>query len=267
MATRTLNATSVDPEEVAYFERLAHRWWDSEGPFWPLHRLNGFRVGYIRDRVTQTLGLDPQAERPLAGLRVLDIGCGGGILSESVARLGGRVLGVDVTEKNLRVARMHAQVSGLEIDYRLASAADLAAAGESFDLVLNMEVVEHVEGLPDFLADCGRLVRPGGLMLVATINRTLAAAVIAIFGAEVVLHWLPRGTHHYRKLVRPAEVLGALGDPFRLLDQTGVRVNPFNRVFSYTRWLGVNYMLLLQRYLGRGATADDGPRGGADPSA
>ena len=121
------------------------------------------------------------------------------------------MLGVDVTEKNLRVARMHAQVSGLEIDYRLASAADLAAAGESFDLVLNMEVVEHVEGLPDFLADCGRSGALEASTLVATINRTLAAAVIAIFGAEVVLHWLPRGTHHYRKLVRPAEVLGALG--------------------------------------------------------
>jgi 2-polyprenyl-6-hydroxyphenyl methylase / 3-demethylubiquinone-9 3-methyltransferase len=194
---------SVDPAEVAYFERLAHRWWDTEGPFWPLHRLNAFRVGYIRERIPRALGLDPRAERPLAGLRVLDIGCGGGILSESVALLGAQVLGVDVTEKNLRVARMHAGQSGLPIDYRLLSVADLAESGETFDLVLNMEVVEHVEGLPEFLAACGRLVRPGGVMLVATINRTWAAALIAIFGAEVVLRWLPRGTHHYRKLVRP----------------------------------------------------------------
>jgi 2-polyprenyl-6-hydroxyphenyl methylase / 3-demethylubiquinone-9 3-methyltransferase len=247
MSTPVVNAPSVDPDEVAYFERLAHRWWDEEGPFWPLHRLNAFRVGYIRDRVAGALGLDPRAERPLAGLRVLDLGCGGGILSESMTRLGARVLGVDVTEKNIRVARMHAQQSGLPIEYRLASAAELAGAGERFDLVLNMEVVEHVEGLPQFLADCGRLVRPGGLMAVATINRTVAAAVIAIFGAEVVLRWLPRGTHHYRKLVRPGEVIAGLGEGFRLLHQTGVRINPFRCNFSYTSWMGVNYMLLLQR--------------------
>jgi 2-polyprenyl-6-hydroxyphenyl methylase/3-demethylubiquinone-9 3-methyltransferase len=247
MTTQPLSSASVDPDEVAYFERLAHRWWDTEGPFWPLHRLNAFRVGYIRDRVARALGLEPRAERPLNGLRVLDIGCGGGILSESVARLGAQVLGVDVTEKNLRVARMHAEQSGLPIEYRLASAADLAEAGETFDLVLNMEVVEHVEGLPGFLGDCGRLVRPGGVMLVATINRTWAAALVAIFGAEVVLRWLPRGTHHYRKLVRPGEVMAGLGDRFQLIDQTGVRVNPLTRAFSYTRWMGVNYMLLLRR--------------------
>ena len=247
MSSQPLNSTSVDPDELAYFERLAHRWWDTEGPFWPLHRLNAFRVAYIRDRVAQALGLDPQSERPLTGLRVLDIGCGGGILSESVAHLGAQVLGMDVTEKNLRVARMHAGQSGLPIEYRLASVADLVEAGETYDLVLNMEVVEHVEGLPGFLADCGRLVRPGGVTLVATINRTWAAALIAIFGAEVVLRWLPRGTHHYRKLVRPGEVMAGLGDRFRLLDQTGVRVNPLTRAFSYTRWMGVNYMLLLRR--------------------
>lgn len=247
MSSQPLTSTSVDPDEVAYFERLAHRWWDTEGPFWPLHRLNAFRVDYLRDRVARALGLDPQAERPLLGLRVLDIGCGGGILSESVARLGAQVLGVDVTEKNLRVARMHAGQSGLPIEYRLASVADLVAAGETYDLVLNMEVAEHVEGLRGFLADCGRLVRPGGVTLVATINRTWAAALIAIFGAEVVLRWLPRGTHHYSKLVRPGEVIAGLGGEFRLLDQTGVRVNPFNLAFSYTGWMGVNYMLLLRR--------------------
>jgi 2-polyprenyl-6-hydroxyphenyl methylase/3-demethylubiquinone-9 3-methyltransferase len=177
----------------------------------------------------------------------LDIGCGGGILSESVARLGAQVTGADVSEKNLRIARLHAQEDGLSIDYRLATAEDLVQSGEVFDLVLNMEVVEHVDGLPRFLSDCGRLVRPGGLMFVSTINRTWAAALIAIFGAEYVLRWLPRGTHHYRKLVRPAEVLSGLGPGFQALDRTGVRVNPITRAFSYTRWMGVNYMLLVQR--------------------
>jgi 2-polyprenyl-6-hydroxyphenyl methylase/3-demethylubiquinone-9 3-methyltransferase len=242
-----LTGTSIDPTEVAYYERLAHRWWDTEGPFWPLHKLNAFRVGYLRDRAGRALGCDPAAERPFAGIRVLDIGCGGGILSESVARLGGTVLGVDVTEKNLAVARLHAQWSGLAIDYRLADVEQLAAAGEVYDLVLNMEVVEHVERRAEFLAHCGRLVRPGGIMVVATINRTPAAALIALFGAEVLLRWLPRGTHHYRKLVRPEEITAELGAGFRCLDRTGVRVNPLNRVFSFTRWLGVNYMLVMQR--------------------
>lgn len=237
----------MDPDEVAYYERLAERWWDAEGPFWPLHGLNGFRVGYIRTRIAEALGRDPDSERPFAGVRVLDVGCGGGILSESIARLGAEVVGIDVTEKNLAVARLHAGRSGLAIDYRLSTAAALADLGETFDLVLNMEVVEHVDGLPEFLANCARLVRPGGLMLVATINRTAAAALIAIFGAEQVLRWLPRGTHHYRKLVRPGEISAGLGDGLELLHQTGVRVNPFNRTFSYTRWMGVNYMMLWRR--------------------
>ncbi len=247
MSTARLTGASIDPEEVAYFERLAHRWWDTAGPFWPLHRLNAFRIEYLRDQVNRALGRDPATDTPFAGLRVLDIGCGGGILSESVARLGGAVVGVDVTEKNLGVARLHAQWSDLAIDYRLIEVEQLAASGETFDLVLNMEVVEHVERLPEFLAQCARLVRPGGVMVVSTINRTPAAALMAIFGAEVVLRWLPRGTHHYRKLVRPDEVINGLGEGFRVLDRTGVRVNPFNRAFSHTRWMGVNYMLVLRR--------------------
>lgn len=246
MSAAHLTATTIDPEEVAYFERLAHRWWDTDGPFWPLHRLNAFRVEYIRRHLAATFDRDPAAERPLEGLQILDIGCGGGILSESMAALGASVTGIEITEKNVRVAQLHAQWSGLSIDYRLMTVEDLAKAGEQFDVVLNMEVVEHVEHLADFLADCGRLVRPGGLMFVASINRTLAAYLIAIIGAERVLRWLPKGTHHYRKLVRPAQVLNGLGDWFTLKDQTGVRVNPFNRVFSYTGWMGVNYMLLMQ---------------------
>lgn len=241
------SAPSVDPDEVAYFERLAHRWWDTQGPFWPLHRLNAFRVEYLRERIARAWGRDPALPQPLSGLRVLDIGCGGGILSESVAALGAQVVGADVTEKNLRVARLHAQAGGLSIDYRLATAEGLAEAGEDFDVVLNMEVVEHVDGLPEFLAACARLVRPGGLMFVSTINRTWAAALIAIFGAEYVLRWLPRGTHRYRKLVRPAELRAGLGPDLRTLHGTGVRVNPFTRTFSYTRWMGVNYMLAMQR--------------------
>lgn len=247
MSAVHLTASSIDPEEVAYFERLAHRWWDTEGPFWPLHKLNAFRVGYIREHLAAVLGRDADADGPFEGVRVLDIGCGGGILSESMACLGAEVTGIEITDKNVKVAQMHAQWSGLEIAYRLASVDQLVGEGATFDVVLNMEVVEHVEHLAGFLADCGRLVRPGGVMFIASINRTLAAWLIAIVGAEYVLRWLPRGTHHYRKLAPPDEVKGLLGDDFRLVHETGVRVNPLNRKFSFTRWQGVNYMLLMQR--------------------
>ncbi len=242
-----LTAPSINPDELAYFERLAHRWWDEEGPFWPLHRLNAFRVDYIRAQLAAVMGCDDSAERPFAGLRVLDIGCGGGILSESMARLGATVTGTEITEKNIRVAQMHAQWSELDIDYRLISVEDLAREQTTFDVVLNMEVIEHVDHLPGFLADCRHLVRPGGVMFVASINQTLAAWLMAIVGGEYILRWLPRGTHHYSKLVSPKTARDLLGEDFRLLDETGVRVSPFTRRFSFTRWQGVNYMLVLQR--------------------
>jgi len=246
-STKPVSAPSIDPEEIAYFENLAHRWWDAEGPFWPLHKLNAFRVGYIREQLSRAFGADSAAEQPLKGLRLLDIGSGGGILSESITRLGARVTGIEVTEKNVKVSALHAEWSALDIDYRLATAEDLAGTGEQFDAVLNMEVVEHVENLSAFLPVCGKLVRPGGLMVVATINRTLAALLIAIFGAEYVLGWMPKGTHHWRKLVKPDEVTGALGDGFRLVDRTGVRINPLDRSFHFSRYMGVNYMLVLKK--------------------
>ena len=247
MSTATSNLSTIDPKEVAYFEGLAHRWWDANGPFWPLHRLNAFRVDYIRDQVSKAFGRSAAGQRPFEGLNVLDIGCGGGILSESVAELGARVTGTDVTDKNVRVASIHAEWTGLDIDYRVATVEDLAGAGATFDLVLNMEVVEHVSNLPGFLETCRALVRPGGVMVVATINRTVAALLIAIFGAEYVLRWMPKGTHHYRKLVKPAEVMAGLGPDFRVLDRTGVRINPLDRSFHYTRYLGVNYMMVLEK--------------------
>lgn len=247
MTSESISSPTVDPEEVAYYERLADRWWDTSGPFWPLHRLNGFRVGYIRERLCAELGRDPDAAQPLRGLRLLDIGCGGGILSESLARLGAEVVGIDVTAKNIRVAELHAKQSGLAIDYRLVGVEELAASGATFDAVLNMEVVEHVENLPQFLADCGRLVRPDGLMVVATINRTPLAYLMAIIGAELILRWLPRGTHQYRKLVKPSEVVAGLGQGHTELHRIGVRVNPFDRSFHYTRLMSVNYMMLFRR--------------------
>ena len=247
MSSENPQALSIDPREVAHFESLAHRWWDEQGPFWPLHRLNGFRADYVRQQACAALGRPAGGEQPFAGLRVLDIGCGGGILSESVARLGARVQGIDIAEKNIHVSRLHAQWSGLDIDYRLTSVEELSVSRAQFDLVLNMEVVEHVEHLPEFLGHCARLVRPGGVMVVATINRTLVAWLTAIIGAEWVLRWLPKGTHQFRKLVKPKEVINGLGPQFRVLDRTGVRANPFNHSFHYTPYMGVNYMMVFER--------------------
>jgi 2-polyprenyl-6-hydroxyphenyl methylase/3-demethylubiquinone-9 3-methyltransferase len=244
---KSLDAPSIDPEEIAYFENLAYRWWDAEGPFWPLHRLNVFRVGYVREHLSGAFGSDPAAEDPLEGLHLLDIGSGGGILSESMARLGARVTGIEVTEKSVQVAKLHARRSALDIDYRLAAAEDLVKTSGRFDAVLNMEVVEHIEHLSAFLPACGELVRPGGLMVVATINRTLAALLIAIVGAEYVLGWMPKGTHHWRKLVRPSEVIAGLGKGFKVIDRTGVRINPFDRCFHFSRYMGVNYMMVLRK--------------------
>ncbi|MDD3449697.1 MAG: bifunctional 2-polyprenyl-6-hydroxyphenol methylase/3-demethylubiquinol 3-O-methyltransferase UbiG [Gammaproteobacteria bacterium] len=242
-----MSGTSIDPGEVAYYTRLAHAWWDAESPFWPLHRLNEVRVAWLRERIAGRLG-GGTAGAPLAGVRVLDIGCGGGILSESMARLGAAVTGIDVVEKNIRVAALHAGEGGLAVDYRLQTAEALAAEGARYDVVLNMEVVEHVADLAGFMAACCALVRPGGLMAVATLNRTPASWLFAIVGAEYILRWLPRGTHRWRRFVKPAEAerllaAGGLG----VIDRSGVRVNPFTRSLHLTGRLGVNYMVLAEK--------------------
>lgn len=243
-----IQASSIDPEEIAHYERLAETWWDPVGPFWPLHRLNQLRTGYLRERLCQHFRRNPTLERPLTDLRVLDVGCGGGILSESIAELGAQVTGIDVTERNIHIAALHAQHSGLAINYRHATAESLAEAGERYDIVLNMEVVEHVADLDGFMQACGALVDDGGVMSVATINRNPLAWLVAIVGAEYVLRWLPRGTHQYRKLRRPIEIedrLRAAG--LDVTAHTGVRVNPFNRSLHLTPFMGINYMLIATR--------------------
>ena len=234
---------SVDPREMAHYDRLAATWWDPDGPFWPLHGLNRFRVQYLRTRLIDHFHLD-DGDQPLQGLAILDIGCGGGILSESMARLGARVTGIDPVARNIAIAEDHAEASGLAIDYRCETVEAHEAPPGGYDVVLNMEVVEHVEGLPGFLGACARQLRPGGVMFVATINRTLLAGLTALFAAEYILRWLPKGTHQYRKLRRPAEVRGPLAESgLEVVHQTGVAVSPMTRRFRYTRSLAVNYMM------------------------
>ena len=238
------HTASIDPREVAFYSGLAATWWDRTGPFWPLHRLNELRVAWIRERLCRHFHVDAAAARPLEGLRVLDVGCGGGILSESIARLGADVHGIDVVTRNIHIARLHAQRHGLPIRYEERTAEELSMSAEPYDVVLNMEVVEHVADVAGFMQACTDLVRPGGAMFVATINRTPLAWLFAIVGAEYVLRWLPRGTHRWRMFVRPEEVRERLAQgQMGVRDSAGVRVNPFTRGFSLQRSLAVNYML------------------------
>jgi len=240
--------TTIDPAEVDRFSRMAAEWWDPTGKFKPLHKFNPVRLAYIRDRVAEQFGRDPRSSRPFDGLRFLDIGCGGGLLCEPMARLGATVVGADASQTNIEVARLHAAQSGVAIDYRATTAEDLADAGEQFDVILNMEVVEHVSDVPLYLSKCAQMVKPGGIMFVATINRTLKALGLAIVGAEYVLRWLPRGTHQYEKLVRPDELERALSDSgMTITDRTGVSYNPLADRWQKSRDLDVNYMVLAQK--------------------
>ncbi len=235
---------SVDPAEIARFSALADEWWDPGGKFRPLHKFNPTRLTFVRDQVSRHFGRDPLAERPLQGLSILDIGCGGGLLAEPLSRLGAKVTGIDASERNIKVAGLHATETGLEIDYRHATAEDLSGAGESFDVVLNMEVVEHVADLDAFLAASGALVRKGGAMVVATLNRTPKAFLLGILGAEYLLRWLPPGTHDWRRFVRPSELARTLGvGGLKVAEIAGMSYNPLTDAWRLTQDVEVNYMV------------------------
>ncbi len=245
------HSASVDPDEVAKFAALAGEWWDPAGKFAPLHRLNPARLTFIRDRIAAHGGRDPLAERPLAGLRVLDIGCGGGLLCEPMARLGAAVTGIDAAENSVAVAAEHAAEAGLDIDYRHTTAEALAAetgaaeTGAGFDLVLNMEVVEHVADVAVFLRASAALVAANGAMVLATLNRTPKSFALAIVGAEYLLRWLPRGTHDWRRFLRPSELVAHLrAAGLETRELTGVTYNPLTGAWRLApRDLDVNYMV------------------------
>jgi 2-polyprenyl-6-hydroxyphenyl methylase / 3-demethylubiquinone-9 3-methyltransferase len=239
----TASAPSVDPVEIARFAAMAEEWWNPDGKFRPLHKFNPIRLQLLRDRICAQFGRDKLQPAPLAGLRLLDIGCGGGLIAEPLARLGAHVTGIDAADRNVRVATIHARQMGLDITYRHAAAEDLAEAGESYDVVLALEIVEHVADLTSFLGACVRLVRPGGLLAVATLNRTPQSYLLAIVGAEYVLRWLPRGTHDWRKFVRPAELAAALR-PYGadIKEMTGVAYHPLADEWRQTSDLSVNYL-------------------------
>lgn len=237
--------TTVDAAEIERFSALAAEWWNPKGKFAVLHRFNPVRIAYIREQVTARLSRDPMTRRPFEGLDLLDIGCGGGLLSEPMTRLGARVTGIDPTEKNIGTASVHAEEVGLDIDYRAVTAEALAETGARFDVILNMEVVEHVADPPLFLSTCAAMLKPGGLMVVATISRTLKSFGLAIIGAEYVLGWLPRGTHQWEKFITPEELEDELKrSGLDVAGLTGVVYNPLANDWRRSADTAVNYMLV-----------------------
>ncbi len=237
------SATTIDPDEVAKFEAMAAEWWDPNGKFKPLHMLNPCRLDYIVSQLCTAFGRNPKQPQSLKGLRILDIGCGGGLLSEPMARLGAEVVGADAAQGNLPVARLHADQSGLTIDYRHTTAEALAESGEQFDAILNMEVVEHVADPLAFLTACQTLLKPGGLMICSTINRNPKSYAVAIIGAEHIMRWLPRGTHDWQKFITPDELFSLLAKAgFEPIDRKGFVFNPILWSWSISeRDLSVNY--------------------------
>lgn len=236
---------TVDAGEIARFSAMAAEWWDPRGKFRPLHKFNPVRLGYIRSQVCAHFGLDESAREPLKGLRLLDIGCGGGLLSEPMTRLGAEVVGADAGEANIKTASVHAAEQGLAIDYRATTAEALAEAGEKFDVILNMEVIEHVADVDAFLAACAAMLKPEGMMICATLNRTLKALGLAVIGAEYVLGWLPRGTHDWRKFITPQEFERHLQrQKLKVNHLTGVSYNPLQDRWFLSGDRDVNYMLV-----------------------
>jgi 2-polyprenyl-6-hydroxyphenyl methylase/3-demethylubiquinone-9 3-methyltransferase len=249
MTSASRSGTStVDEEEVARFSAIADTWWDTRGKMAVLHKFNPVRLAWIRDHACEHFGRDARKLDCLSGLRILDIGCGGGILSEPLARIGAQVVGADASETNIEVAKLHAAKSSVAVDYRATTAEALADAGEQFDIVLAMEIIEHVADVELFVSRCAQMVKPGGFLIIATLNRTLKSFALAIVGAEYVLGWLPRGTHKWDKFVTPNEAEIALEmAEMRVSDETGVMYHLLADRWQLTSDMDVNYMVLAER--------------------
>src|SRR6476661_1317405 len=242
------NTQTLDRDEVARFARLAGDWWDERGPFRQLHRINSVRLSYIRDQLCQRFGRDAKQAGSLAGLSVLDIGCGGGLVCEPLARLGASVTGIDPAAENITAAKAHASAAGLSIDYQVATAEELAVRGQSYDAVLLLEVVEHVPDVPAFIKTVAPLVKPGGVIILSTLNRTLKAYALAIVGAEFILRWLPVGTHQWQRFVQPEELASALSAACLSLASTeGLIYDPFADEWRLGSDTDVNYFATARR--------------------
>lgn len=250
------SSSTVDSEDVERFSRIAEEWWDENGKFRPLHLINPVRLQYIRDNVCRHFGRDAEKLKSLSGLSLVDIGCGGGLLAEPLTRLGAKVTAIDASGKNIKVASLHAERMGLDIDYRCTTPEDLLMGKEgagnvsnitttSYDIVLALEIVEHVADVPAFLSACAKLVKPGGILFMSTLNRTFKSYAMAIAGAEYVLRWLPRGTHQWKKFLKPSELCAGLRkENMTITDMTGMTFNPLKNTWNLDdNDLDVNYLL------------------------
>ncbi|WP_273720783.1 MULTISPECIES: bifunctional 2-polyprenyl-6-hydroxyphenol methylase/3-demethylubiquinol 3-O-methyltransferase UbiG [unclassified Bartonella] len=237
--------TTIDQDEINHFSRIAAEWWNPQGKFRPLHQFNPTRLAYIREKICSEFNRDPVSLTPFENLRILDIGCGGGLLCEPMTRLGAMVVGADAAHTNIEVAKNHAAQNGLSIDYRITTAEALANDGEQFDIILNMEVVEHVADVNLFIAATAKMLKPQGVMFVSTLNRTWKSWGLAIIGAEYILGWLPKGTHDYKKFLKPHELKNFLfQNTLTVIDEIGITYNPLNDSWNRSKDMNVNYMLL-----------------------
>ncbi len=246
LQTKQIESPSVNQDEVEKFSAMADEWWDETGKFKPLHKFNPVRIKYIRDNLIEHFGLDERSDQPLKGLKILDIGCGGGLLSVPMARLGAEMTSVDASEKNIKIAKAYAEKNLKEnINFLHSSAEKLASTGAEFDVILNMEVIEHVEDVSSFMRSCCDMLKKGGLQFVATLNRTPKSYLFAIIGAEYVLRWLPQGTHEWSKFLKPSEINNMFeSNGLKLKSSTGVKYNPLKDDFNLNKDLSVNYILI-----------------------
>ena len=243
-----MSVSTVDPAEVAKFSAMAETWWDPTGKFAPLHKFNPVRLKFIRQTAVLHFRRDDKSLTPFAGLSLLDIGCGGGLLSEPMARMGFAVTGADASEKNVKTAATHADATGIAIDYRATTAEALAEDGRQFDVVLNMEVVEHVADLKAYLDACAQLVKPGGIMIVATLNKTLKSLALAKIGAEYILRWVPAGTHDWNRFIEPKRLHAMLQESgLKMLKTQGVAFDPLTWDWRLSDDTDVNYMVVAER--------------------
>ena len=238
------NISTIDPKDVAKFSAIADEWWDPEGKFKPLHQFNPIRLQFIRDRLCDHFDRDPLSMQPLKGLRVLDVGCGGGLIAEPLARMGAKVTGIDASEKNTITAQVHAAESGLNIDYKATTVEELAAVGDIFDAIISLEVVEHVANFELFIKGCADLMGVNSAILIATLNRTPKSFAFGIVGAEYIMRWLPRGTHNWRKFIRPSELASALRrNRVGTEEIAGLSFNPFTNTWRVSDDVSVNYVI------------------------
>tara|TARA_Y100000588_G_scaffold195525_1_gene209713 strand:- start:221 stop:976 length:756 start_codon:yes stop_codon:yes gene_type:complete len=245
---KTKHQNTIDSFEIERFSELSDSWWDPEGDFRPLHRFNPIRLEYIRKKICTHFGLDSQKLNVLEGLTALDIGCGGGLVTEPMARMGATTSAIDASEKCIEVARHHAELNQLEIDYRVSSAETLAAEKSTFDIILALEIIEHVNDIEVFVLSCAKLIKVGGIGIFATLNRTAKSFTYAIVGAEYILRWLPRGTHQWNRFIKPSELTAYLGNPgLGVTDITGVKYNFLEDNWSLSNDVAVNYMLCVEK--------------------